>query len=150
MRVPTAVQALDLVGRKLATNGGRGVMAFFTLVASEAAAAKADPALADYATRLEKSLGDLQAATQWLMANGMANPDNAGAGATAYLHLMGIVALGLMWLRMAVAAQAALASGQGDAAFMNAKLITARFFARTHHARRGRRCAASSKPVPKA
>lgn len=122
------VQALDLVGRKLATNGGRGVMAFFALVASEAAAAKADPALADYATRLEKTLGDLQAATQWLMANGMANPDHAGAGSTAYLHLMGIVALGLMWLRMAVAAQAALGSGSGDAAFMNAKLITARFF----------------------
>jgi alkylation response protein AidB-like acyl-CoA dehydrogenase len=123
------IQALDLVGRKLASNGGRGIQAFFALVAAEVATAKADPALADYAGRLEKALGDLQAATMWLMQNGMTNPDNAGAGSTPYMHLMGIVALGLMWLRMASAAQVALANGTGDKAFMEAKLLTARFFA---------------------
>ena len=123
------VQALDLVGRKLAMNGGRGVQLFFGIVAGEAAAAKANPALADFAGRLEKALGDLQAATMWLMQNGLANPDNAGAGSTAYMHMTGIVALGLMWLRSAVAAQAALDGGSEDAAFMQAKLMTARFFA---------------------
>jgi Acetyl-CoA dehydrogenase C-terminal like len=87
------------------------------------------PELADYAGRLEKVLGDLQAATMWLMQNGLSNPDNAGAGSTPYMHIMGIVALGLMWLRTAKAAQAALKAGEGDAEFMNAKLITARFFA---------------------
>jgi Acetyl-CoA dehydrogenase C-terminal like/Acyl-CoA dehydrogenase, C-terminal domain len=123
------VQALDLVGRKLAMNGGRGVQAFFKIVAEEAAAAKAIPGLTDYAGRLEKALGDLQAATMWLMQNGLSNPDNAGAGSTPYMHLMGIVALGLMWLRMAKAAQEALLAGDADAEFMTAKLITARFFA---------------------
>jgi alkylation response protein AidB-like acyl-CoA dehydrogenase len=123
------IQALDLVGRKLASNGGRGIQAFFALVAAEAATAKADPALADYAERLEKALGDLQAATMWLMQNGLTNPDNAGAGSTPYMHLTGIVALGLMWLRMASAAQVALANGAEDKAFMEAKLLTARFFA---------------------
>jgi alkylation response protein AidB-like acyl-CoA dehydrogenase len=122
------VQALDLVGRKLAQNGGRGVQALFKIVAEEAAAAKADPALEDYATRLEKALGDLQTSTMWLMQNGLANPDNAGAGSTAYMHLMGIVILGLMWLRMARAAQAALSASTDDKAFMEAKLMTARFF----------------------
>jgi alkylation response protein AidB-like acyl-CoA dehydrogenase len=122
------IQALDLVGRKLGSNGGRGIQAFFNLVAEEAASAKDIPEIADYATRLEKALGDLQAATMWLMQNGMANPDNAGAGSTPYMHLMGIVALGLMWLRMAKAAQAALSAGVEDKAFMQAKLITARFF----------------------
>jgi alkylation response protein AidB-like acyl-CoA dehydrogenase len=122
------VQALDLVGRKLAQNGGRGVQALFKMVAEEAAAAKADPALEDYATRLEKALGDLQTSTMWLMQNGLANPDNAGAGSTAYMHLMGIVILGLMWLRMARAAQAALSSNTDEKAFMEAKLMTARFF----------------------
>jgi alkylation response protein AidB-like acyl-CoA dehydrogenase len=122
------VQALDLVGRKLAQNGGRGVQALFKIVAEEAAAAKADPALADYATRLEKALGDLQTSTMWLMQNGLANPDNAGAGSTVYMHQMGIVILGLMWLRMARAAQNALAAGTDDKAFMEAKLMTARFF----------------------
>jgi alkylation response protein AidB-like acyl-CoA dehydrogenase len=122
------VQALDLVGRKLAQNGGRGVQALFKIVAEEAAAAKADPALTDYATRLEKALGDLQTSTMWLMQNGLANPDNAGAGSTVYMHQMGIVILGLMWLRMARAAQNALAAGTDDKAFMEAKLMTARFF----------------------
>ena len=122
------IQALDLVGRKLASNGGRGVQAFFAMVAGEADAAKTVPELADYAARLEKALGDLQASTMWLMQNGMANPDNAGAGSTPYMHLMGTVSLGLMWLRMAKAAQEALAAGTDDAEFMKAKLITARFF----------------------
>lgn len=123
------VQALDLVGRKLAQNGGRAVGAFFALVAGEIAAAKSIPALADYAARLEVTLNDLQASTMWLMQNGLANPDNAGAGSTAYLHLMGIVSVGLMWLRMARAAHAALEGGTDDTNFMNAKLVTARFFA---------------------
>ena len=122
------VQALDLVGRKLAQNGGRGVQALFKMVSEEAAAAKVDPALEDYASRLEKSLGDLQASTMWLMQNGLANPDNAGAGSTAYMHQMGIVILGLMWLRMARAAQGALTAGTDETAFMEAKLMTARFF----------------------
>ena len=122
------IQALDLVGRKLAQNGGRGVQSFFALVAGEAAAAKAVPELADYATRLEAALGDLQSSTMWLMQNGMANPDNAGAGSTPYMHLMGIVSLGLMWLRMATAAHTALANGTDDAAFMNAKILTGRFY----------------------
>lgn len=123
------VQALDLVGRKLAQNGGRGVGTFFALVTAEIEAAKSNPALSDFATRLEKALGDLQASTMWLMQNGMANPDNAGAGSTPYLHLMGIVSVGLMWLRMASAAQLALEAGPEDKAFMETKLTTARFFA---------------------
>jgi len=45
------------------------------------------------------------------------------------MHLMGIVAVGLMWLRMAKAASEALAAGSGDTAFLEAKLVTARYFA---------------------
>ncbi len=122
------VQALDLVGRKLAMNGGRALQLFFKIVGEEAAAAKSNPALTDFAARLENALGELQAATMWLMQNGLTNPDNAGAGSTAYMHITGIVALGLMWLRSAVAAQAALDAGTQDKEFMQAKLITARFF----------------------
>jgi alkylation response protein AidB-like acyl-CoA dehydrogenase len=123
------IQAMDLVGRKLAANGGRALQLFFAIVAQEIADAKQVPALADYATRLEKAVGEMQAATMWLMQNGLSNPENAGGGATAYMHITGIVSLGLMWLRMARAAQAALDAGTDDKAFMEAKLITARFFA---------------------
>ena len=122
------VQAMDLVGRKLAQNGGRAVQAFFKVVDEECASAKAGP-LADLANRLEKSNGELKTATMWFMQNGMANPDNVGAGAHHYMHIMGIVALGLQWLRMAEAAQAALDKGTDNAAFYQTKLVTARYFA---------------------
>ena len=123
------VQAMDLVGRKLAQNGGRAVQAFFKIVADEVEEAKPNDAVAGLAAALEMANGELQAATMWFMANGMKNPDNVAAGAYPYMHLMGIVAVGLMWLRMATAAAAATAAEEGDASFLQAKLVTARFFA---------------------
>jgi hypothetical protein len=80
---------------------------------------------------LEAALGQLQAATMWLAQNGMADPDNAGAGAYAYMELMGLVSFGWMWLRMASAASRALAQdrGGGNGDFYEGKLATARFYA---------------------
>jgi alkylation response protein AidB-like acyl-CoA dehydrogenase len=123
------VQAMDLVGRKLAQNGGRAIQAFFAIVDQECADAKAKPAISDLATKLEKANGELKVATMWFMQNGMANPNNVGAGAHHYMHLLGIVSLGLMWVRMAEAAQQALDEGRGNASFLEAKLVTARYFA---------------------
>ncbi len=123
------IQALDLVGRKLAKDGGRAVQLLFATLAEEIGASKLKPELADFAGRLEKATGDLQSSTMWFVQNGMVNPNNAGAGAVSYMHLMGIVTLGLMWLRMASAAHAMLAAGEGDKSFLEAKLVTARFFA---------------------
>ncbi|USI78740.1 acyl-CoA dehydrogenase C-terminal domain-containing protein [Sphingopyxis sp. USTB-05] len=122
------VQAMDLVGRKLAQNGGRAIQAFFAVVDEECGRAKRNEALADFATRLEKANGELKAATMWFMQNGMTNPNNIGAGAHHYMHIMGIVALGSMWLMMAEAAQKALAEGRGNKDFLEAKLVTARYF----------------------
>jgi alkylation response protein AidB-like acyl-CoA dehydrogenase len=128
------IQALDLVGRKLGANGGRAVQAFLKLLADEIADARGrdgDGEGGVLAAALEKAVGDLQSATMWLMQNGMANPNNAGAAAYPYMTLMGVVGLGLMWLRMAKASAAALANGGEDKDFHEAKLVTARFFA-TH------------------
>ena len=123
------VQAMDLVGRKLAQNGGRAIQAFFRLVGEEAAAAKGQDGTAEIAAAVERANGELQQATMWLMQNAMQNPNNAGAAAYSYMHLMGIVTLGLMWLRMAKASGAVLANGADNQAFHQAKLTTARFFA---------------------
>jgi alkylation response protein AidB-like acyl-CoA dehydrogenase len=123
------IQAMDLVGRKLPMNGGRAMQAFLKIVATEIAEAKEIEKLARFAEALEKASQQLQAATMWLMQNAMKNPDNAGAAAHHYMHIMGIVATGLMWLRMAKAAAALLDAGEGDATFLEAKLVTARFFA---------------------
>jgi len=123
------IQAMDLVGRKLPMNGGRAMQAFLKIVATEIAEAKEIEKLARFAEALEKASQQLQAATMWLMQNAMKNPDNAGAAAHHYMHIMGIVATGLMWLRMAKAAAALLDAGEGDAKFLETKLVTARFFA---------------------
>jgi alkylation response protein AidB-like acyl-CoA dehydrogenase len=124
------IQALDLVGRKLGANGGRAIQAFLKMLGEEIGEAKAgEGAPAEVAASLEKGVADLQTATMWLMQNGLANPNHAGAAAYPYMTLTGIVCLGLMWLRMAKASTAALANGAGDKAFHEAKLITARFFA---------------------
>ncbi|TJW82525.1 MAG: acyl-CoA dehydrogenase, partial [Mesorhizobium sp.] len=123
------IQALDLVGRKLALNGGRAVQAFFKEVGEFCEENRTDEKMAPFTRVLKKSLNDLQAATMWLMQNGMAKPDNAGAASTDYMHLFGLVALGYMWAQMAKAAGAKLANGaNGSSAFYDSKLVTARFF----------------------
>ncbi len=122
------VQAMDLVGRKLPAEGGRAVRLFFERVSAAIADAKGDPKLAPMADALEKALGHLQGATVWLMQNAMANPDNAGAGAVAYMNLMGVVALGWMWLIMARGAEEMMSGGE-DTAFAEAKRLTAHYFA---------------------
>ena len=124
------IQAMDLAGRKLALNGGRAVQAFFALVDEECAGMEGDLTL--IAASLAKANGELKAATLWFMQNAMANPDNLGAGAYPYMTLMGTVAVGLMWLKMAKVAAAALAGGVEDRAFYEAKLTTARYFAERH------------------
>jgi alkylation response protein AidB-like acyl-CoA dehydrogenase len=123
------IQAMDLVGRKLPKDGGRAIRAFFEVVGRDIAEAKQAGDPAGVAAALEPALQDLQAATMWLAQNGMADPDNAGAGAYAYMELMGLVSLGWMWLKMAAASQSALDKGAADEPFHDAKLITARFYA---------------------
>ena len=121
------IQALDLVGRKLPKDGGRALSALLTEVQTFLKESAADPAMTPYIAPLEKGLGRLQQATMWFMQNGMAKPDNAGAGAYDYMHMFGLVALGYMWARIAKAALARKAKG-GDAAAMDTKLMVGRFF----------------------
>ena len=120
---------MDLVGRKLAKDGGRGVRAFFDLVGRDIAAARAAGDPAGVAAPLEQALGQLQGATMWLAQNGMADPNNAGAGAYAYMQLMGLVSLGWMWLKMAGVSDRLKGQPGEDKPFHLGKLATARFFA---------------------
>ena len=66
----------------------------------------------------------------WLAQNGMADPNNAGAGAYAYQDLMGVVAFGWMWLKMAAAAKRALDTDASDDLFYQTKLDLADFYAK--------------------
>ena len=122
------IQALDLVGRKLGKDGGRALMAFMNEVGSFLKEKGADEKMKPFVTPMGVSLGHLQQASMWFMQNAMGKPDNAGAGATDYMHMFGLVALGYMWCKIAEAALAKLPQANGAAARYNAKLTTARFF----------------------
>jgi hypothetical protein len=122
------VQALDLVGRKLATDGGKHVMAFFDMVKAECKAHDSDPRMAGLVEPLKTASKALQQAAMFFMAQGMKTPNAALAGSYDFMHMMGHVSLGLMWVRIAKAAHAGLDAGTGDRAFLEAKIATARFY----------------------
>ncbi len=123
------VQALDLVGRKLAAEGGKPIMAFFEMVKAGIREHEGDEVLkTGFCEPLKAASKDLQAAAMFFMEQGMKNPNAALAGSYDFMHLFGQVALGLMWLRMAAAARKALAQGTEDAAFYETKLITGRYY----------------------
>src|SRR5476649_2113392 len=122
------IQALDLVGRKLGKDGGRALMAFINEVGTFLKEKTADEAMKPYVTPMGAALGHLQAASMWFMQNAMGKPDNAGAGATDYMHMFGLVALGYMWCKIAEAALAKLPKANGAAPTYRTKLVTARFF----------------------
>ncbi|MEC9197484.1 MAG: acyl-CoA dehydrogenase, partial [Pseudomonadota bacterium] len=103
------IQSLDLVGRKLAMNGGKTIMAFFDMVKTFIKENEGNEALkAGFLDPLKKASKDLQAAGMYFMQNGMKNPHNALAGSYDFMHLFGHVCLGLVWSQMAKAAYAAL------------------------------------------
>jgi alkylation response protein AidB-like acyl-CoA dehydrogenase len=122
------VQAMDLVGRKLPRDGGRAVMAFFNEVTAFCEEHAGDEAMKTYVAPLLQALGHLQQASMWFMQNAVARPDNAGAGAYDYMHLLGLVAMGYMWAKMAKAAEEKKRQGNGVAEKMDARLTTGRFF----------------------
>jgi hypothetical protein len=122
------VQALDLVGRKLAQDGGKHVMAFFELVKTFCKENGEDEALKDFVGPLKQASKDLQAAGMYFMQAGMKNPNDALSGSNDFMHLFGHVCLGLMWAQMAKAADAALASGAEDKDFYETKLATGRYY----------------------
>jgi alkylation response protein AidB-like acyl-CoA dehydrogenase len=126
------VQALDLVGRKLALDGGKHVMAFFEMVKTFISENKDNEKLADFVEPLKQASKDLQAASMFFMQNGLKNPNHALAGSSDFMHLFGHVCMGLMWARMAKVATSALDGNSDDPDFYKNKLITGRYYMQRH------------------
>ena len=118
------IQALDLVGRKLAADGGRAVFTFFAelddFIGSHADDAEMEP----FVEALKSSKAQLEEATNWLMKNGMTDFSNAAAASTDYLQLFGLTALTYMWAMMAKVSL----EKRGDDPFYDDKLITGRYW----------------------
>jgi alkylation response protein AidB-like acyl-CoA dehydrogenase len=122
------IQAMDLVGRKLPLRAGGVVSDFLAgIEATAAEVTKAGDALAPIGERLADGHRVLKEATDWLMANGLADPANALAGATPYLRMSGIVTGGWLLARSALAARELLDAGATDV-LLEQKIVTARFY----------------------
>ena len=93
------IQALDLVGRKMAEGSGRLLRRFCHPLAAFLAAHRQDPALAALAPGLEKAFSRLQRASLEIARRGLADPEEAAAVAGDHLRLLATTALGWMWAR---------------------------------------------------
>ena len=122
----TAIQANDLIGRKIAREQGATIHAVIADMRDAAAALDGD--LATVGSRQLAAIGALEKAVLWIVANFAGDPKAVHAGAVPFLHLFGIVAGGWQMGRAAVLARARSAAGDGDP-FWSAKLATTRFFA---------------------
>ena len=115
------VQALDLVSRKLLRDGGEACERFLALV--EGTCEGVDAELRWMSGPLREGVHEAREAARWLLSVGTLEPADIGAGSYAFLQLIGTVAVGWMWLRMAQIAQ------PKDDPFHAAKLATARHYA---------------------
>ena len=125
------IQAIDLVMRKVPMRGG-GVVADL-LAQMEALGPDLDAAgqeLAGIQPALAEGVSALREATDWILARGPVEPNDALAGAAPYLRLFGLVIGGWLMARSALAASRLLRTASGaDAAFLQEKIGTARFYA---------------------
>ncbi len=122
------IQALDLVGRKLPAHMGRYLRTFFHPVSAFIEANSADPQIGEMVKGLSRAFGALQLATATIAQRGLRDPEEAGAAASDYLRLFGLVALAYLWARAAKIAHEKMPAANGDASFYRAKLATAQFF----------------------
>jgi alkylation response protein AidB-like acyl-CoA dehydrogenase len=122
------IQALDLVGRKLPAHMGRYLRSLFHPVSRFVEANKGDAQFKPMIEALEKAFGALQLSTATIAQKGMKDPEEAGAAATDYLRLTGLVAMAYCFAKSALIARDKLAQGSEEAGFYKAKLTTAQFY----------------------
>ena len=127
----TGIQANDLIGRKLVRDKGVNAGALIRDMKAdlEALACANDADLSAIGSALQAALQAFEEATCWMLAHYDGNPREAAAGAVPYLKLTGAVTGGWQMARAARIPRDLLASGEESAAFLRAKIVTARFYA---------------------
>ncbi|MDF1688825.1 MAG: acyl-CoA dehydrogenase C-terminal domain-containing protein [Cycloclasticus sp.] len=120
------IQALDLVGRKLPEHMGKFLRHFFHPLSNFLEQHSGDERLSVYIHPLAKSFSRLQQATLFIAQQGLSNPNEAGAAASDYLDMFGLVAIGYMWAKMAE--QITRGTGEMADEFYDAKLKTGLFY----------------------
>ncbi|MCL4798969.1 MAG: acyl-CoA dehydrogenase C-terminal domain-containing protein [Burkholderiales bacterium] len=127
----TSIQANDLVGRKIAREAGTTAKAVIKDMKATLRALKAAEGddFAAMARHLAAGIKAVEQCVGWIVDTYATDIKAVHAGSVPFLKLMGIVAGGWQMARAALAAQAKVATGEGDAGFLKAKIVTARFFA---------------------
>jgi 3-(methylsulfanyl)propanoyl-CoA dehydrogenase len=125
------IQAMDLVGRKVAGDNGVAVRDLIAVIRSAVPdlAEVRDPDVQAIRRRLARAVSHLAGATEWLLACYPREPRRVSTGAVFYLRLLGNVLGGWLMARAAAKAATQLSEGVGDRAFLSAKLKSARYFA---------------------
>ena len=118
------IQAMDLVGRKLALKGGRLIGRLF----EEFRAYLDGNPDAPHHAELAGAVQALEEATTWVATQGMQDPEEAGAAATPYLRLTALTVIAWLWSRMAAEAARQLDAGEGNTPLLQAKLVGARYY----------------------
>ena len=124
------IQAMDLVGRKLPMSEGAVIADLLADIAgtvSDLASAGGD--FESISAGLADALAATEEATTWLMEHGLADPNDAMAGASPYLRMFGQLVGGWLIARLALGAHRRILAGEGDADFLGSKIVAARFYA---------------------
>ena len=127
----TGIQAMDLVGRKIAREGGATAKAFVSeLKRLDAELAKSkNPDIQALRGTLAAGAAAVSDCIDFIVANAGKDIQGVFAGAVPFLKLMGIVAGGWQMARAALISEQKLTSKASDNLFYEAKIITARFYA---------------------
>ncbi len=123
------IQAMDLIGRKLARDGGAEATKFISEMRElDGALADVGDELASLRKALNAGLRSLEDATAWMLESHKGDARDAAAGAMPYLRLWGTVAGGWLMAKAALIASSSLKTGDGDQRFLKAKITTAKFY----------------------
>jgi alkylation response protein AidB-like acyl-CoA dehydrogenase len=125
------IQAIDLIGRKLALEGGEAVRRFLSEVGESAALCERTPQvqLNAIARELSRAHKAAESATAWLQQRMRTSPSDALPGASPYLRMLGFLAGAHYLARGALVAHERLTKGEGDRSFLATRLAVAQFFA---------------------
>ena len=117
------IQALDLMGRKIAANGGAFLKLFAADVDAFIAEQGSADGMAEFIEPLQAAMANLNDLTEWVLTQAQSNPNEIGAASVEYLHVFGYTAYAFMWAKMA-----AVSLPKASEDFYKAKLATGRFF----------------------
>jgi hypothetical protein len=124
----TGIQALDLLGRKVLLTQGETLRAFTKVVHKFCKANSGNRAISEFVKPLAELNKEWGSLTMKIGMSAMTNREAVGAASVDYLMYSGYVTLAYFWADMARVAAEKLKAGEGDKAFYQAKLHTARFY----------------------